>query len=367
MFRLVAASLLPQGEIVKGELQRGSCLPGRDVLQCAHDRRNSLKILLTGAFGNIGFSALQELLKQGHTVRCFDLRTKGNEQKARQVADKAEVTWGDICEAEQVADAIHDQDVIVHLAAILPPAVDEHPERATAVNVGGTKHLVEAARKQAQPSKILFSSSLDVFGFTQDQPPPRKVTDPVQATDEYTKQKLRCEEMLQASGLMWAIYRFADVPPLTPRKPHPIMYRVPLDTRFEMLHPADAGLAIANGIGREEIWGRIWLIGGGPTCQVYYRDYLERMLEAMGIGKLSEAAFGHEPYCTDWLDSEESQRLLRYQRHTFDEIISDLIRSAAPPGPVRLMMPLIRPLVRSRILKLSPYLKTASQKATVVR
>lgn len=319
-----------------------------------------MKVLVTGAFGNIGFSAVQELIRQGHTVRGFDLRTPATEKKARQLAGKAEVIWGDIRQAEQVAAAVRDQDVIVHLAAILPPDVDERLELAEAVNVGGLRNVLEAAKQQASPPNILFSSSLDVFGFTQDQPPPRKVTDPVQATDAYTRHKLQGEELVKSSGLTWAIYRFADVPPLAARKPHPIMYRVPLNTRFEMLHTLDAGLAIANGITKQELWGRIWLIGGGPRCQVYYRDYLERMLDAMGIGKLPEQAFGHDPYCTDWLDTEESERLLHYQRHSFDEIISDLKRYAAPGGPTRLLMPVIRPFARRWLLSLSPYLKASS-------
>ena len=40
------------------------------------------------------------------------------------------------------------------------------------------------------------------------------------------------------------------------------------------------------------------------------RDYLGRILDAMGIGMLPESAFGHDPYCTDWLDTEDSERLL---------------------------------------------------------
>ncbi len=320
-----------------------------------------MKILLTGAFGNIGFSTLQELIKQGQSVRCFDLPTRANKKKARQVAGKVEIVWGDIRDANQVAALVRDQEVIVHLAAILPPEVDERLEEAEDVNVNGARYLLEAAKQQPQPPKFFFSSSLDVFGFTQDQPPPRKVTDPVQATDAYTRHKLQCEEMIQASGLVWSIYRFADVPPLAARKPHPIMYRIPLNTRFDMLHTTDAGLAIANGVAGDAIWGRVWLIGGGPRCQVYYRDYLERVMDAMGIGRLPEAAFGHDPYCTDWLDSEESQRVLNYQRHTFDEIINDVIVYTAPGGPTRLIMPLIRPLVRRWILSMSPYIKASSQ------
>jgi nucleoside-diphosphate-sugar epimerase len=315
-----------------------------------------VKVLLTGAFGNIGFSTLQELLLQGHTVRCFDLKNRRTEKKARQVEGKVEVIWGDLRHSEEVATAVQGQEVIVHLGYIIPPQVAEDLEMARQVNMDGTRYILEAAEMATEPPKILFASSLDVFGFTQNQPPPRKVTDPVQVTDDYTKHKLYCETRVRNSGLVWSIYRFADVPPLAPRRPHPIMYRIPLDTRFEMLHTYDAGLAIAHGIVCNEIWGKILLVGGGPTCQVRYRDYLGRMLDAMGIGMLPEHAFGHDPYCTDWLDTEESERLLHYQRHSFDEIIQDVVKYNAPPAPIKQMMPLLRPLVQHWILGLSPYI-----------
>ncbi len=35
-----------------------------------------MKVFLTGAFGNIGLSAIEEMIKQGDKVRCFDLKIK---------------------------------------------------------------------------------------------------------------------------------------------------------------------------------------------------------------------------------------------------------------------------------------------------
>jgi nucleoside-diphosphate-sugar epimerase len=321
-----------------------------------------LKILLTGAFGNIGFSTLQELLKQGHSVRSFEKKNQRTQKKARQVAGKTEIIWGDIRNARQVASLVVDQDVIVHTAAILPPDLDERLEEAVAVNVEGTRSLLEAAKKQPKSPKFLFRSSLYVFGHTQDQAPPLFFFNDTATTEIYTTHKLQDEEMIKKSGLTWSIYRFADVPPLAPRKAHPVMYRVPLNTRFDMLHTTDAGLAIANGLAHDEIWGRVWLIGGGPRCQVYYRDYLEAMLGAMGVGKLPEDAFGHDPYCTDWLDSEESEQLLHYQRHSFDEIMAELVQHAMPGGPTKLLLPIVRPFVRRWLLQMSPYLNASPLK-----
>lgn len=315
-----------------------------------------MKVLLTGASGNIGSSTLQELLKQGHQVRCLLIPRKANRRKAKQLAGRAEIIWGDMRNQEDVRAAVEDQEMIVHLAFIIPPRCLEEPELAYAVNVEGTRNLIEAAKKLANPPKLLFSSSLDLFGHTQDQEPPRKVTDPITATDVYTEHKLACETMLQESGLEWGIFRFADVPPLALRSPHPIMFQIPLNNRIEVIHPHDAALAIANGISNPEIWGKIWLIGGGQGCQIYYRDYLGRMLEVMGLGTLPEEAFTRKPYCTDWLDTEESQRLLAYQHYTFEDIVVQLAKIA---GIRRYLAVPARPFVKRWILGMSPYWKEA--------
>ncbi|GHO78919.1 3-beta hydroxysteroid dehydrogenase [Ktedonobacter sp. SOSP1-85] len=317
-----------------------------------------MRILVTGAFGNVGFSTVQALIEQGQTVRCFDLKSKGAEKKAHLVEGKAEIIWGDIRDAQAVAEAVKGQEAVIHLAYIIPPAVDENPQLAQEVNVGGTRNVIEAAKAQSQPPKVLFSSSLDVFGPTQDQEPPRRLTDPVMATDEYTRHKLEGEEMLRTSNLEWAIYRFGDVPPLETRQMHPIMYTIPLNTRLEVVHTHDVGLAIANGM-HSPIWGKVWLIGGGPKCQIRYRDYLYRTLGEIGIQPPPDEAFAPDskPYCTDWLDTEESQALLQYQRHTFDEIMRDVAEATRPKGAVALILPLLRPLVRRQMLKMSPHLQ----------
>ncbi len=317
-----------------------------------------MNVLLTGAFGNIGSSTLQELVRQGQTVRCFDVQTKKNAVRAQKLAQQYtfETIWGDIRNAEQVNAAVQGQDIIIHLAFMIPPDVDAHPEQARAVNVDGTLNILKAAQQASPRPKFLFGSTLDLFGPTQKLLPPRTVNDPIMATDAYTEHKLLCETEIQKSGLEWAIFRFADVPPLEPRQPHPVMFEIPLDTRFEMVHTHDVGLAIANGI-KSPIWGKIWLIGGGKSCQVYYRDYLNRSLQAAGIKPLPERAFTTQEYCTDWLDTTESEALLHYQRHNFDEIMTDLAKVNAPPTPVRFILPLVAPLVQQQMLKMSAHYK----------
>ena len=314
-----------------------------------------MKVLLTGAFGNIGRSCLTRLIEQDRQVRCFDLKTKMNERTAKRFKGQIEVAWGDLRCPDDVAAAVRDQDVVVHLAFIMPPASEDHPERAWEINVGGTQNLLHAMNPLSPPPKIIFASSFTVFGETQHKPPPRTVSDPIQPTDNYTHHKVECEKLIQESGLDWAILRLAVVPPVALGGFTPKMFDIPVDTRVEFAHPRDVSLALANAVSCEEIWGKTLLIGGGSGSQLYYGDFVGRMTESMGVGRLPDKAFGSASAYTDWLDTTESQRLLHYQQHSFEDFVQEMRVSM---GYIRYLILLFRPLIRWWMLSKSPYLKT---------
>jgi nucleoside-diphosphate-sugar epimerase len=173
----------------------------------------------------------------------------------------------------------------------------------------------------------------------------------LQATDHYSQHKIKCEQMVRASGLEWAIFRFGVVFPLA-MKLDPGMFDVPLDNRLEFVHTRDVGLALANGVSSAAVWGKTLHIGGGPHCQFYYRDVVRRLLDAMGVGMLPERAFSSVPFCIDWLDTHESQALLHYQHRGLDDYARDMARLM---GPRRYLIQMCRPLVRRLLLGRSPY------------
>ena len=314
-----------------------------------------MRVLLTGAFGHIGSYTIPELLRQGHQVRGLDLQLPRTEVQAARFGAQIEVLWGDICAANVANQAVQDVDAVIHLAAILPPESDEKTAWARQVNLNGTRLLLEACQRQPKPPNFLFASTFDAFGHTQKLPPPRKSSDPLQATDPYSEHKIAAEQIVRSSGLEWLIFRFSDVPWIALRGAHPIMFEISLNNRFEVIHPTDAALALTNTLSCPEAWGKILLVGGGKSCQITYREYLFGLLTAMGVGTLPEAAFTQKEYCTDWLDSEESQRLLKYQRHTFQDIVAEINQLL---GWKRYFVPLAGPFVRRSMLKMSPYWKS---------
>src|SRR5581483_6903404 len=103
--------------------------------------RYLMNILLTGATGNLGKNTLPELVRQGHRVRCFVRRPGAIERIASRSGGKVEVAQGDMRQAADLARAVQDVDVVIHLAYMIPPGSEDHPELARSINVDGTRHL----------------------------------------------------------------------------------------------------------------------------------------------------------------------------------------------------------------------------------
>ena len=310
-----------------------------------------MRILLTGATGNIGNQALRELLRQGHTVRCLVRDARRMQVTGPQ--SQLEVMVGDTRDPAQVKAAVVGQEMVIHLAALIPPASDLQPELAYATNVGGTKNVIAAIAAQPQPPKLVYMSTIALFGRTQDQPPPRRVGDPLAPLDPYSMHKVECEGLLRASSLTWVILRCTAVPrfdegfdPVRLRA----MFAIAPTDRMEMLHPADAGLAVANAAKSPDVWGKTLIIAGGSRCRMTMRDYYQGYFDALGIKALPAEAFSHESYHLDWYDTEESEALLQYQRHTFADFVAEL------RGRVRgqrLGVALAQPIVRWVLLRYS--------------
>jgi len=324
-----------------------------------------MNILLTGAFGNIGRSTLEELLLRGHQVRCFDIRTQANERTARQYAGRAEIFWGDLRSPQDIATALQGQEVVLHLAFVIPRLsttgrnCEDCPDWSREINVGGTRNLIEAMQAMQPSPRLLFTSSLHIYGRTQDQTPPRRITDLPCPIEHYAHHKVECEQMVRASGLDATIFRLGAALPVRLIM-DPGMFDLPLDNRIEFVHTRDVGFAIANALNTPQVWGKTLHIGGGPRCQLYYRDMLGKILDAAGIlkaaelGRLPMRAFAHDAYSVDWLDTQESQALLHFQRYTLDDYTRDLRQKM---GSLRDLVLLFRPLLRSWLLRYSPYLK----------
>jgi short-subunit dehydrogenase len=335
-----------------------------------------MKVFVTGAFGNIGQHTIRELLRQGYQVASFDLRTSANMKAARKLAGEAssavrghdpeskrfgsytsgrlEAFWGDIRNRQDLARAFTGAapDVVIQLAYIIPPGVDREPVSSREVNVGGTANLISVLVEQPKLPRLIFASSVMVFGNTRDRDVLCRACDPMQPVELYGQHKAECERMITASGLPWTILRLGAAPAISIGAIDPVMFEIPLDTRIEFVHPADAGLAFANAVSCPATVGRVLLIGGGKDCRMYQRDFMTRALDGLGIGMLPESAFGHTRFNIDWMDTAESEQLLHYQRHGYGDYVAGMRRLL---GARRFFIRALGPIIRAAVLQKSPY------------
>jgi len=320
-----------------------------------------MKVLLTGAFGNIGESTLLALLCKNYEIRCFDLHTDRNEKISKKLGKKVnfETTWGDIREISDVRTAVDDVDGIIHLAGIIPPLSELKPDLAKSVNIEGTRNIITAAEENENKPKLIFASSVSTYGPTMHLQPPRTSDEPLNPTDVYTGTKVECEKIIKESNLPWTILRFTAVPPVELNSDiDSIIFEIPLDQRIEFAHTRDVGIACANAVEADTI-GKTLLIGGGQPCQMIQREFVSRIFKGMGIGMLPDSAFKvatkpEDYFYTDWLDTTESQHLLQYQKRSFQDYIDEM---KAQLGVMKYVAKLFKGQAQKRLLKISPYYK----------
>ena len=320
-----------------------------------------MKVLLTGAFGNIGESTISALLERKHEITCFDLKSKRNEKVRKRLSKqgKFETIWGDITNQNTLMEIVKGKDCIIHLAAIIPPPSEMLPELTHKVNVEGTKNIINAALNMEKSPKFIFTSSITTHGPRMHEAPPRKADEVLNPTDNYTHSKVKAEALVKKSGLPWTILRLAASLPLeVSLKIDVYVFDIPLDQRIEYVHTKDVGVAIANSV-TAETDKKVLLIGGGKRCQMLNREFMSKLFNTIGVGMLPDSAFkvpknDKEWYYTDWMDTSESQELLQFQSLTFEDYLEEFKKNL---GIMAKLAKIFRSYAQKMLLKNSPYYK----------
>ncbi|TCL10045.1 UDP-glucose 4-epimerase [Shimia isoporae] len=148
-------------------------------------------ILITGAAGMVGQALLDVLADTSHRVIACDLHKPALPANAR--FERLDVTTDDPAKVIGATEP----DVIVHLASVVTPPKGSTREFAYAVDVTGTRNVIDAALN-AGTRRIVVTSSGAAYGYHADNPVPLSENDPVRGNEEfaYAHHKRLVEEML---------------------------------------------------------------------------------------------------------------------------------------------------------------------------
>jgi UDP-glucuronate 4-epimerase len=136
-----------------------------------------MKILVTGGAGFIGSHLVEKLLADGHKLAILDdfndfYDPQIKRENIAAVADKIAVHQVDLRDPRAVSAMFQGEkfDTVIHLAARagVRPSIAQ-PQLYYDTNVGGTLHLLEAARAVGI-ERFIFASSSSVYGLAKTVP-----------------------------------------------------------------------------------------------------------------------------------------------------------------------------------------------------
>lgn len=223
-----------------------------------------MTVLVTGATGFTGGHLATALARRGQSVRALVRpRSLARFQASDAAAAGVTATEGDLASPEALGRACAGVEVVYHIAATYREA--GQPDAAyRAVNVEGTRHLLQAA-KGAGVRRVVHCSTGGVHGHIAH--PPANEEAPFNPGDVYQETKLEAEQLAREFG------RRDGLDVVVAR---PIGIHGPGDTRF---------LKMFRGLAR----GRFPMLGSGQAF--YHLTYIDDLVEGFRLcGEVPAAA-----------------------------------------------------------------------------
>ncbi|MEH3139355.1 MAG: NAD-dependent epimerase/dehydratase family protein [Mycobacterium kyogaense] len=324
-------------------------------------------VVVTGGFGLVGSATVRRLVALGRTVVVADLDTPANRASAATLPANVRVAWVDLTERDQTAHLVDEvaPDVIVHLAAIIPPGIYRNRTLARRVNVDATRTLVEIAESQPKPPRFVQASSNAVYGSRN----PHRATGPVTAdmpmrhSDLYSAHKAEAESIVRSSSLDWVVLRLGGVlsvdPKAIPFSTDALYFEscLPTDGRIHTVDVRDVAWAFAAAT-TADVVGEILLIAGDDSHRRVQGEVGAALAAARGLaGGLPQGRKGNPDsdddwFVTDWMDTTRAQQALEFQHHTWQDMLAEARGNA---GMIRHVLRLVAPLARAVLARRSAY------------
>ena len=293
-------------------------------------------ILITGATGAIGTAIMQQLNEKRSLdqVTVFIRDSKKNLKWLKKFPN-ATAVFGDITNSDQVNNVCKDKDVIIHLAAVIPPFSEENIELGYKINQGGTENVVKAMESVCPDAHLLFSSSVVVYGDRLKNPM-ISVNDKLAKDqhDHYGLAKIKCEQLIQQSSINWSVFRLTAIMGIGNHTPDGIMFDVPLDTPIEIATVRDTARAFVNALEHlDQLNHKTFNLGGGENCRISYLDFMSRSFEIYGMGPVNfpKMAFAKQNFhCGYFTDGDELDDILQFRTDDLESYFDRLKKSVNP-------------------------------------
>lgn len=241
-------------------------------------------VSITGAGGNLAQEVISCLLQDETLLlrlQCHDsARGRRTARRLRRrCGSRAEILFGDVRDPEDCRRLCEGADYLIHMAAVVPPRADHDPEATFRTNRDGTLNLLHTLEEAGGHTKLLYFSSVAVYGHRNPKHPWGRVGDPLvtSAFDMYGQSKTMAEFAVMESALShWAVLRVSAVlydNILLSNTSDGLIFHTPWNALIEWVTAKDIA-ALVHAVIRKDLrnetdgfWKRVYNVGGGASSR----------------------------------------------------------------------------------------------------
>ena len=237
-------------------------------------------VFITGGTGNMGWAAVQEMLKKSNEINIKMLARKSakNEELLKHIIAKpnVKVIWGDLLDYDAILEGVTGSDYVLHVGGMVSPTADWKPYKTQKTNIGAAQNICKAVL--AQPNKDdIKVCYIGTVAETGDRNYPihwGRCGDPIKISiyDHYAVSKTVAERTFVESGIKnWVVMRQSGILyPNILKNMDPIMFHVPINGVLEWCTVEDSGRLMCNLVTEDaaghlgsDFWNHFFNIGSG--------------------------------------------------------------------------------------------------------
>lgn len=240
-----------------------------------------MKIAMTGVSGNMGSEALIRAMELGFVERVKVLLTpkkKNNKLERRLKArygGRIEVLRGWISDAAACRQLVEGTDIVINMAAVIPPRSDKSPRASYLCNQMGAMRIADAVAAADPQPKLIHTSTVAVYGNRTLAHPWGRPGDPLMPAvfDYYAMHKMIGERyvlespiknltVLRQTAMLYEGIIFSNIS-------DGLLFHTTLNGPLEWVTARDSGYLIRRILEREHagenkgFWNEIFDISGG--------------------------------------------------------------------------------------------------------
>ncbi len=257
-------------------------------------------VFLTGGTGNMGWAAVQEILKKPDEInlKLLARKSKKNEELLKGIMAKpnVKVVWGDFLDYDSILEGVTGSDYVLHIGGMVSPAADWKPYLTQKVNIGAAQNICKAvlAQPNADDIKVCYIGTVAETGGRNYPIHWGRTGDPLKVSvyDHYAVSKCVAERTFVESGIKnWVVLRQSGI--LYPdilKNMDPIMYHVPINGVLEWCTVEDSGRLMCNLVTEDaaghlgaDFWNHFYNIGSGKEYRISNYEFECLLLGTLGL------------------------------------------------------------------------------------